>query len=204
MKGMASVTEGEFILLTMPRELKPPFKFDIRDIMRRLQKVPLCVDGVTITLPFVEVSVKPDKVERKVAREIVIRLADRRVLNAFECCDNCIDMALKSLQEIREVIVEKQVELSEKADGPLYILLDSIRHAIRQFLTFEQRLQPRNRFETREMYFGGLEMLRAHIHRTLLQISKIAKIEIPGITNHMRYDGHWQLEAYEKPKLLSK
>ena len=106
-----------FILLTMPRELKPPFKFDIRDIMRRLQKVPLCVDGVTITLPFVEVSVKPDKVERKVAREIVIRLADRRVLNAFECCDNCIDMALKSLQEIREVIVEKQVELSEKATG---------------------------------------------------------------------------------------
>lgn len=55
---------------------------------------------------------KPDKMERKVAREVVIRLADRRVLTSAECCDNCIDQALASLQEIRRIIVDKQVELS--------------------------------------------------------------------------------------------
>jgi hypothetical protein len=186
----------------MSRDLKPPFKFDIGTIVNRLRKLPVSVDGVTITLPFVEVSVKVDDRERKVAREVVIRLADRRVLNAFECCDNCIDNALKSLQEIRQIIVDKQVELSGETDGVLYLLLDSIRDAIRQFLTFEQRLS-RRKGEHRELYFAGLEMLRAHIHRALLQASKIAEMEIPGIANHIRYDGNWQLEAYEKPLLHS-
>jgi hypothetical protein len=186
----------------MSRDLKPPFRFDIGTIVNRLRKLPVSVDGVTITLPFVEVSVKADDTERKVAREVVIRLADRRVLNAFECCDNCIDNALRSLQEIRQIIVDKQVELSGETDGVLYLLLDSIRDAIRQFLTFEQRLS-RRKGERHELYFAGLEMLRAHIHRALLQVSKIAKMEIPGIANHMRYDGNWQLEAYEKPSLHS-
>ena len=184
------------------RNLKPPFKFNLDSILGRLRSLPGAIDGVTITLPFIGVTVKPDNVERKVACEIVIRLADRRVLNAFECCDGCIDQALASLQEIRKIIVDKQVELADKADGPLYVLLDSIRESIRQFLTFEQRLKKKE-FESRELYFAGLEMLRAHIHRTLLQISKIAAMEIPGISTHMRYDEHWQIEAYKKPALLS-
>ncbi len=182
----------------MPRDLKPPFKFDISSIRGRLRKLPVSVEGVTITLPFVEVSVKPDDIERKVAREVVIRLADRRVLNAFECCDGCIDSALESLQEIRQIIVDKQVELSRRSDGVLYLLLDSIRDSIRQFLTFEQRLGKRS-IKNRELYFAGLEMLRAHIHRGLLQVSKIAEMEIPGIAPLMRYDSNWQLEAYYKP-----
>jgi hypothetical protein len=147
----------------MPRNLKPPFRFDVSEIVRRFRKLPVSVEGITITLPFVEMTVKPDDTERKVAREIVIRLADRRVLNAFECCDGCIENALKSLLEIRAIVVNKQVELSSKTDGALYLLLDSIREAIRQFLTFEQRLGQRQH-ESRELYFAGLEMLRAHIH----------------------------------------
>lgn len=99
--------------------MKPPFKFNIGDIVGRLRKLPLSVDGITITLPFVEVSVKPDKIEQRVAREVVIRLADRRVLNAFECCDACIDQALASLQEIRQITIDKQVELSSQPDGTL-------------------------------------------------------------------------------------
>ena len=184
----------------MPRDLKPPFKFDIGGILGRLRSLPVSVDGVTISLPFLEVNVKADNAERKVAREVVIRLADRRVLNSFECCDNCIKDALKSLQEIRQIIVDKQVELSGKADGVLYLLLDSIRDAIRQFLTFEQKLSRRS-FENQELYFAGLEMLRAHIHRSLLQISKIAEVDIPGISGHMRYDEKWQLGAYKQPRL---
>lgn len=200
----------------MHRELKPPFKFDVADIVRRLRKLPVTVDGVTISLPFIEVSVKSDKTERTVAREVVIRLADRRVLTSAECCDNCIDQALTSLQEIRQIIVDKQVELSDKTDTALYVLLDSVRDSIRQFLTFEQKLPKggtvyhrnpdpsfRRPVQSREVYFAGLEMLRAHIHRTLLQVAKIAGMdEIPGIVGHMSYDGHWQLEAYKKPKAL--
>ena len=74
----------------MPRDLKPPFKFNIGKILDRARKLPISIDGVTITLPFVEVTLKPDDLERKVAREVVIRLADRRVLNAWECCDDAI------------------------------------------------------------------------------------------------------------------
>lgn len=201
----------------MHRELKPPFKFDVANIVRRLRTLPVTVDGVTITLPFIEVSVKPDKTERRVAREVVIRLADRRVLTSAECCDNCIDQALTSLQEIRRIIVDKQVELSEKTDSALYMLLDSVRDSIRQFLTFEQRLRKgggtiddrkmrdpsfRRTVQSRELYFAGLEMLRAHINRTLLQVAKLADMEIPGLVGHMRYDEHWQLEAYKKPNAL--
>lgn len=192
----------------MTRDLKPPFKFDIGKLLERARNLPVSVDGVTITLPFVEVTLKPDDLERKVAREVVIRLADRRVLNAWECCDGCIDNALASLQEIRQSIVEKQVELSGKTDGVLFLLLDSIRDAIRQFLTFEQRLGRKPRAgkerprESQELYFAALEMLRAHIYRSLLQVSKIAHMTIPGIADQMRYDGIWQLEAYQKPRLL--
>jgi len=198
------------------RELKPPFKFDIGDIIKRLRRLPVTVDGkVTISLPFIEVSIKPDKIERKVAREVVIRLADRRVLTSAECCDNCIDNALTSLQEIRQIIVDKQVELSEKTDTALYVLLDSIRDSIRQFLTFQQRLSKDSEVDhkvpefyrtaqSRELYFAGLEMLRAHIHRTLLQVAKIAHMRgIPGFEGHMSYDGQWQLEAYKKPPALT-
>jgi hypothetical protein len=199
------------------REFKPPFKFDVGGLVRRLRKLPATVDGITISLPFVEISVKPDRTERKVAREVVIRLADRRVLTSNECCDNCIDDALTSLQGIRQIIVDKQVELSDKTDTALYVLLDSVRDSIRQFLTFEQRLSKggavdhhksevsssRRAAQTRDLYFAALEMLRAHIHRTLLQVAKIADMqEIPGLSGHMRYDGQWQLGAYKKPKAL--
>jgi hypothetical protein len=179
----------------MPRDLKPPFKFDISGVVNKFRKLPVKVEGgVNISLPFFQVTVKPDAIERTVAREVVIRLADRRVLNAFECCDNCIENALKSLQEIRAIIVDKQVELSGKTDGPVYLLLDAMRDGIRQFLTFEQRLSKGR--DGRELYFAGLEMLRAHIHRSLIQISKIARMKIPGIAPNMRYDEDWQMEAY--------
>jgi hypothetical protein len=182
----------------MSRESKLPFRFDIDGIVRRLHKLPVSVEGITIALPFIEVSVKIDDQERKIAREVMIRLSDRRVLNAFECCDNCIELALKSLQEIRQIIVDKQVDLSSKTEGLLYILLDSIRDSIRQFLTFEQRLS-RETHESRQLYFDGLEMLRAHIYRSLLQIAKIADMEIPTIAPNMRYDPEWTLEAYQRP-----
>jgi len=195
------------------RQLPPPFRFDVRSLIKRArQKLNTQVDGVTINLPFISFSVKPDDLQKKVAQEIVIRLADRRVLNAFECCDSCIERALASLQEIRSILVDKQVEMAKLIDSPLYLLVEFMLEGIRQFFTFEQRLKERTERPPsmiprssglrrlrgrREHYFAALEMLRAHLHRCLNQVAKIADTQIPKIANHMRYDEAWPLEAYE-------
>jgi hypothetical protein len=98
--------------------------------------------------------------------------------------------------------------------SPLELMLEGIR----QFLTFEQRLRQstemssliwhssgdfRRTPDQRDQYFAALVMLRAHLHRCLLQVAKIADIRIPKITDNMRYDEAWQLEAYGKPHWLS-
>jgi len=194
------------------RNLEPPFQFDLSTLLQKARRIfQKRVEGVSISLPFLSFSVRPDDRERRVAREIVIRMADRRVLNAFECCDGCIDQALASLQEIRALLVDKQVELADLTDGPLYLLIDFMREGIRQFLTFEQQLGgrdrspqyrgPHRRREVQELYFAGLEALRTHLHRCLIQVAVIADIEIPGIAEHMRYDPAWALEAYIQPSL---
>src|SRR5438552_3846524 len=98
-------------------EARSPFKLDLSSVVKRMKRLPVAVDAkIKISVPFFELTVKPDDRESKVAREIIIRLADRRVLNSSECCDNCIDEALGSLKEIRKVLVDRQVELSDKSD----------------------------------------------------------------------------------------
>lgn len=195
-----------------------PFRFDFRDLLTVAhRKLSNCVGDVTINLPFISFNVAPDDVERQVAREIVIRLCDRRVLNAKECCDNCIDNALESLQDIRKTLVDKQVELSKATDGPLYLLIEFMLGGIRQFLTFAEALNShdndresslivpsdfRRPHEVREKYFVALELLRAHLYRCLVQISTVANVQIPKIVDHMRYNDVWQIQAYEDPQLL--
>ena len=105
-----------------------PFKFDLTSLWARARRQ---VGSVTVSLPFISIAVSPNDLERKVARELVVRLKDRRVLSAWECCDDCIDRALASLQEIRKLLVEKQVELSDVLDGPLYLLIDAMALGIR-------------------------------------------------------------------------
>ena len=196
------------------RDLSPAFQFDVSELIGKAQRhSKKRVDGVTINLPFVSFSIRPDDLEKKVAREVVIRLADKRILNAFECCDSCVEQALASLQDIRSLLVDKQVELVKLTGGPLYLLIEMMVEAIRQFLTFEQRLKKEQGHDhlalpiskglvdlpgERGKYFAALEMLRAHLHRCLIQVAKIAGTSIPKISDHMRYDEAWQLEAYEK------
>ncbi|MBM4045210.1 MAG: hypothetical protein FJ279_08860 [Planctomycetes bacterium] len=196
------------------RELSLPFQFDVFCLVHKARRfVKKRVDGVSINLPFVSFSVCPDDVERKVAREIVIRLADKRVLNAFECCDSCVERALASLQEIRSLLVDKQVELSEQADGALYLLMEFMLEGIRQFFTFEERLRAANpefpgelhtRLHRHDLrpYFAALEMLRGHLYRCLSQIALLADMEIPKIAANMRYEDAWQLDAYKAPELI--
>ena len=199
------------------RNLPPPFRLDFRSLLKEWRrKLNSHVDGVSISLPFISFRVVPTDLEQRVARELIIRMANRRVLSASECCDNCIDQALESLQGIRSTLEEKQVDLAQVIDSPLYLLLEFQLEAIRQFLTFEQRLNAKSGAtkiflaspdmrrlpDTRETYFAALEMLRGHLHRCLFQVAKIADVTPPKLMQNINYDEAWQLEAYEKPLML--
>jgi hypothetical protein len=197
------------------RDLPPPYRLDLRTLLSDARrKLSTRVEGLSINLPFLSFRVNPNDLEQQVAREIIIRMADRRVLNASECCDNCIDQALASLQKIRDLLVDKQVQLSHAVDSPLYLLIELQLEAIRQFLTFEQRINSspapselvihgssdfRRTRDAREQYYAALEMLRGHLHRCLLQTAKIGNTTIPKNVDRMRYEEAWQLDAYEKP-----
>jgi hypothetical protein len=193
-----------------------PFQFDISGVLRKARRIASKrVAGVTLSLPFVSVSVNPKDRERQIAREIVIRLKDRRVLSAWECCDDCIERALKSLEEIRAFLVEKEVELSDSHDGPLFLLIEMMAAGIRQFLTFEQRRsvaegqkvhpQARQRLEeSKQTYFDALEMLRGHLSRCLGQIAVLAKMDMPANGVIEGYQGNWALEAYKPESIEDK
>lgn len=193
-----------------------PFKFDLTDLLGRARRqVAGRIGNVTLNLPFVSIEVSPKDRERAVAREVVLRLRDRRVLSAWECCDDCIDRALTSLKEIRQLIVDKEVELAELQDGPLFIMLDAMAAGIRQFMTFEELLRrgedapPHPRFaefyrpaDMRQAYFDGLEILRGHLSRCLGQVALIAGVPAPTDGIIENYQGPWQLEAYQEPPAL--
>ena len=159
------------------KDLRPPFRFKISDLFVKARRhVGKRVDGITINFPFLSFSVRPDDLEQKVTRELVIRLADKRVLNAFECCDSCIEQALASLKDIRSLLVNKQVELFGQIDGVLYLILELMLEGIRQFFTFEESLRTSSdkfpgKLYTRlhrqdiQPYFAALEMLRGHLYR---------------------------------------
>jgi hypothetical protein len=122
------------------------------------------------------------------------------VLNAHECCDDCISEALRSLQEIRALLVDKQVALMDHPDSVLFLLVEMMLVALNQFLTFTQRIGVQDR-RNQEAYFAALEVLRAHLYRCLSQIARIADYPMTVEDALMRYDDTWQLDAYEPPKL---
>ena len=135
------------------------------------------------------------------------------MLSAWECCDDCIDLALASLQEIRKLLVEKQVELSDLSDGPLFLFMDAMALGIRQFLTFEEalerpkgvlrsrRLGRHDRLpEMRQAYFDALEVLRGHLSRCLGQVAALAEMRAPSDGLIANYQGPWQLQAYSMPQ----
>ena len=46
-------------------------------------------------------------------------------------------------------------------------------------------------------------MLRGHLYRCLAQAAIVADTKIPKITEHMRYEDAWQLEAYRQPAVIA-
>lgn len=178
----------------MKSHVQRPFPLDIGGIVRRARQLSVKVDGVSIELPFVSVSVEVADVEQAAAREIVIRLADKRVLNANECCDGCVRSAIDSLQDIRRLLVDKQVELSDHHGGALYLILETMLQAIRAFLTFSEALDPRPAHL--DEYRASLGALRGHLYRSLSQVAAIARMDIPTIPQHMRFDSPWPEHLY--------
>ena len=185
-----------------------PFKFDMTDLLRAARRqFNKRVGNVTLSLPFISIAVTPKDRERQVAREILIRLKDRRVLSSWECCDDCIERALGSLQEIRKLLVDKQVELADCHDGPLYLLIDAMLSGIRQFLTFEETLKldadtrsrAREPHDARQDYFDGLEMLRSHLSHCLGQVAIMARMKVPKESLISHYQDDWPSDLYLPP-----
>ena len=184
------------------------FQFKIEAALRDLVR---CADSrpgaQALALPFLTIHVHPSAKERDVAAEIVLRVGDKRVLNAQECCDGCIDSALSSLQEIRSRLVDSRVALAGEK-GALSGLVELMLTAIRQFLTFEQRLprskaprHPGDEFYrdsgVRQAYFDTLEQLRGHLSRCLGAAAAMAGMSLPSDGLIAGYAGPWSAEAYE-------
>lgn len=183
-----------------------PFQFDVgpalREIAMRADGRP---DAVALRLPFLTVHVRPSAAERAAAARMVLRLGDRRVLSAQECCDGCIDAALGSLQAIRAYLVEERVALADEP-GALSGLVELMLTAIRQFLTFEQGM-PRatpafsgEEFyrdgEIRQTYIDALEQLRDHLSRCLSLVAVVAGMKVPADGLIAGYVGAWSAAAY--------
>lgn len=187
------------------------FRFD--ELFDKAQRLAKKYGGdVSINLPFVSFTVSPNDIEKRVAREIMIRLPDKRTLSSKECCDECIDSSLASLQEIRSILVDKQVELSHLHDGTLYLVIEYMAEGIRQFITETERQESRMALEARnnvrapdvrEKYFGALQHLRFHMHSCLSQVSKLAGMETPKVEAYLRSALDWEQEIYLPPASLA-
>lgn len=174
-----------------------PLRFDIRKLItkgrRTLNKR---VTGAQIRLPGFTFSVAPVDPEVKIARQLMVWLANRRVLKSKECCDGCIKSSLSSLIKIREYLVEKQVELADLSDGPLFFLIEFMAQGTRQFLTHEERLKAEyaDRFAShsedcppalRERYFDALSILRQHFYLAGAQLAIIADMPLPNVPEYL-------------------
>ena len=167
-------------------------KFDVSSILQRanLLSKPK-VKGISINLPFLSIDLTISNEERKIAKEVLIRLRDKRVLVAWECCDNCIKNALVSIQDIRKLLVDKQVELPDE-NSALFLLFDLMLAGMRQFLTFTERYDVHI---DRDEYFGALEVLRGHLLRCIEEIAKVGDTS-PQLSNRFNFNPVWEKEIY--------
>jgi hypothetical protein len=187
-----------------------PFQFDLSDVLARARReIGSRVGNVTLNLPFVSISVSPKGRERQVAREIVIRLKDRRVLSAWECCDNCIEGGWDRCRRYGGRSLTSRSN-SRTCRMALFLLLEVMALGIRQFLTYEQLLKHSNGLppqsalsdflrplDVQQAYFDALEILRGHLSRCLGQVAAIAGMDAPSDGIIANYQGPWQVEAYQ-------
>ena len=140
----------------------------------------LSVSGINLSFPFsagITISIKPQ--ERDVAKETIVVLVNRRILNAAECCASCSQQSITSLKEMKSDLIQIEKKLTGSINGPLFYFIDSIVNGINQFLKY---IEDYNFIETfnlnRDTYFQSFNIIRNHIVQCLYQIAKIADFEI--------------------------
>jgi hypothetical protein len=148
--------------------------FDFTEFSKRLDKYSkkVKVDSVSVRLPGISISLSPTKQEKLIAKEIILFIRHKRVIDYKECCDTCIKNSLQSLLEIKNFLVMKQMEISD-LESPLFLLTDFALFGVNKFLTYTES------FDTdfnRKEYFEALNILRGHLIRTFDQIAVVAKL----------------------------
>ena len=79
-------------------------KHYVRIISKRQKKAD--IDNLSVSFPFaISASFKFEGSIIDIAKETIITLIDRRILNSKECCANCINKSIDSLKEIKSDLI---------------------------------------------------------------------------------------------------
>jgi len=195
-QGIDGELFGEVVFMKNTNELI----FDVSSILQKVNRLPKPkVKGVSINLPFLSIDFTVSNDERKIAKEIMIRLKDKRVLDSWQCCGSCIKHAVDSIQDIRALLVDKQVELSNE-NSALFILCDLMLYGIRQFLTLAEFYKP---FANKTEYQEALDILRGHLLRCLDEIAKIGDVSTPTFYRQ-NFNPDWEKKIYYSDSSLLK
>jgi hypothetical protein len=164
------------------------------------------LDSISLSFPFsINASFKFRDEIIDIAKESVITLIDRRILNSQECCGSCIQESLNSLKEIKSDLVNIKKRLRNHINSPLFYFIDYIMVSINSFFDFMERnnlIVNREQYE-KQIYFDALEIIRNHIAKCLYEIAIIGKISIGN--NHYAFkDGEigWQENNYYEDKKI--
>jgi hypothetical protein len=159
-------------------------------MMKLARRVRPELTGISVNLPGVSLNLSFSDNDARVAREIVIRLRDRRVLSSWQCCPTCTAQAMLSLQEIRRLLVDKQVELAD--DSNLFPLVEMMLVGIRDFLTLAEQMEL---YHDHRPVSEAMEVLRRHLHRCLLQVARAGGAE-PHVFHNVPFDPSWDSTDY--------
>ena len=145
----------------------------------------ITLDSISFSFPLrISSSFRFEKSIIDIAKETIITLVDRRILNAKECCANCIYNAVNSLKEIKSDLINIKKQLKNNINSPLFYFVDYIIISINSFFDFIERNNLVDNkvddkdHDIKKVYFDALEIIRNHIAQCMNEIAKIAKIQI--------------------------
>ena len=165
-----------------------PYKFRIPKYYAKIiskNNINIKLDDISLSFPFIiNASFRFEKNIIDIARETIMALIDRRILNAKECCASCIYKALNSLKEIKSDLINTKKQLKNDINSPLFYFIDYMIISINSFFDFMERnnliddkLDDKDH-DIKTVYFDALEIIRNHIAQCMNEIAKIAKMQI--------------------------
>jgi len=168
-------------------------RIDVRGLKARARRwIKKRVTSGEINLGFITFQMETNDPERTGARELVIRLRDKRVFNASDCCDDCVKNSIESLQDVRQILVEAQVQLANLHEGQLFWLMDYVLVTLKAFLTWEERSRaghphgdnPDQHYRDRDRtdaYIRQLDVVRAHTRAAFAAFAAIAEMDLQNL-----------------------